>query len=165
MWKSVVLLMVTIPISFVLFFGAWIAYSFRTGVITGCCIFAAGMIASTLMIFFTKRFSLVDVFLPLLFSVIWSILLIPFDIPSLFSAPAAIGSGFILTMCLWRVHHNHGVGEEWLILPVVVFLYEMLPVNIPGPFDDYFAFGGDVVYGILLYSKTIYMNRELPGAE
>ena len=111
-----------------------------------------GLVLATVMLLFTKRFTLGDVFLPTFFSIVWSILLIPFSLgTSLFSAPAAIGSGLVLSACLWRAYHAQGVGREWLILPITVFLYEMIPVNISGPFDDYLAFGGAATNGLLFY--------------
>jgi hypothetical protein len=107
------------------------------------------------MLFFVRKLSLVDVFLPLIFSVVWTVLLIPLSLGTeVFTAPAAIGSGFLLTLCLWRYYNNNQIGKYWLIFPVIVYMYEMLPVNIPGPFDDYFSFGGDVASTILFFAVT-----------
>jgi hypothetical protein len=39
---------------------------------------------------------------------------------------------------------QYKMDKKWLILPALVFLYEMLPINIPGPVDDTFALGGSV---------------------
>ncbi len=162
MWKSMLLIALSVPLAICAAIIAWISINFRAGIIAGCSVLAICIIAATLMLFFLKRFSLVDVFLPLIFSVIWSVALIPVTLPeAVFSVPTAIGSGFILTMCLWRVYHDPRVGKGWLIFPIIVYMYEMLPVNIPGPFDDIFAFGGDVICGILFYSVTSF-RRQLP---
>jgi len=57
-----------------------------------------------------------------------------------------------------------GVNKVWLAFPAVIFLYEMLPVNIPGPFDDLFAFGGSAANTILLLVKIrLKKSKELPG--
>lgn len=34
------------------------------------------------------------------------------------------------------------MSKTWIIFPTFVYVYEMLPISIPGPFDDMFAFGG-----------------------
>jgi hypothetical protein len=163
MWKSFVLIGISIPLAFLALLIFWIAYSWRAGFIAGASVLALCLIAATLMIFVVKTISLVDVFLPLVFSVVWSVLLIPLSLgEEIFTAPTAIGSGFLLTLCLWMVYHNNGKGKNWLIFPIIVYIYEMLPVNIPGPFDDYFAFGGDVVCTLLLYSTGVF-TRQLPG--
>jgi hypothetical protein len=162
MWKSILLTIVAVPLSIFMAVIAGLSLNWKAGAIAGSSTMAICMVIATLMLFFLKTFSLVDVFLPLLFSVVWSVILIPFSFgEAIFSAPAAIGSGFILTLCLWRVHQNGGAGKSWLIFPIIVYMYEMLPVNIPGPFDDYFAFGGDVVCGILFYSSASF-NKQLP---
>jgi hypothetical protein len=139
-------------------FGVW--QGWKAGIIAGCSTLGVCFIIATLMLFFIKRFSLVDVFIPLIFSVIWSVILLPFSFgESAFTAPSAIGSGFILTLCLWRVYHSEGQGKKWLIIPILVYMYEMLPVNIPGPFDDYFAFSGDIVSAALFYFSPSLRNQ------
>ena len=91
-------------------------------------------------------------------------ILIPFSLgTSIFSAPTAIGSGLVLTLCLWRVHHNDGQGKQWLILPTIVYMYEMLPIDIPGPFDNIFSFGGTVTNTVLFYASEPF-KRELQGS-
>ena len=154
MWKSLLLIVMALPMSAVVLIIFWAATShWKTGVVAGAATLGTCLIGATLLMCLTKRFSLFDVFLPLIFSVIWSAILTLFSLGAeVFTAPTAIGSGFILTLCLWRVYHSNGAGRSWLIFPTLVYLYEMLPVNIPGPFDDMFAFGGDIVAAILLYT-------------
>ena len=147
MWKSILLIIVGIPLAGFLAIIVGLSVSWRAGIIASCSTLAICIMTATLMLFFLKRFSLIDVFLPLLFSVVWSLMLIPLTLGAeIFSAPAAIGAGFILTLCLWRVHQNEALGKKWLIFPILVYMYEMLPVNIPGPFDDYFALGGETSF-------------------
>jgi hypothetical protein len=162
MWKSMVVAVLAIPLSAVMLVAFWAARNWRTGLIAGCVTFAICLVVATLMIFTVKKLSLFDVFLPLLFSVVWSAILIPFSLGAeVFTAPSAIGAGFILTFCLWKVYHNRELSKNWLIFPIIVFLYEMLPINIPGPFDDYFCFGGDVVSAILMTASTS-LPKQLP---
>ena len=161
MWKSLLLVVVSCPLAIAMAIIFWVANNWQAGLIASASTIGICLIIATLMLFSMKTFSVVDVFLPLVFSVVWSVILMPFSLgTSIFSAPAAIGSGLVLTLCLWRVHHNDGQGKQWLILPTIVYIYEMLPVNIPGPFDDYFSFGGDVVYAVLFYASASF-NKEL----
>ena len=162
MWKSLLLAVISVPLSIALGVAVWIGSNWKAGLIIGCCTFAACLVVSTLMAFFTRRFTRFDVFLPLGFSVVWSLILVPFSLSAdLFTAPAAIGSGLLLTLCLWRTYHEGG-DRKWLIFPILVYVYEMLPVNIPGPFDDYFALSGDVAFYILSQVVSGH-RRQLPS--
>jgi hypothetical protein len=164
MWKSVVLMTLAFPLSALLLVIFWVENNLKSGVVAACSTFALCMVAATLMLFFVRRFSIADVFLPLAFSILWSMILFPLSLGTeLFTAPAAIGSGLVLTLCLWRAHHHENLSRYWLIFPFIVYVYEMLPINIPGPFDDYFSFGGDVVCAILYFSLTS-LHKELPAA-
>lgn len=167
MWKSLLLVVISAPLSVAVGLAFWAAQSLRAGLAAGFATLAACLVAATLLAFFTRRFTLVDVFLPLVFSVVWSLILTPLSLGSdLFTAPAAIGSGMLLTWCLWRVYHqggqDGGIGRMWLILPILVYIYEMLPINIPGPFDDYFALSGDLAC-VLLYQLAASHRRQLPA--
>ena len=165
MWKSIAVIILAFPLSIAAWIIFWAGSNWRAGLIAGGSTFAVCLIAATVMLFFVRKMSLVDVFLPLIFSVVWSLLLIPLSLGTeVFTAPAAIGSGFLLTLCLWRYYNNNQIGKYWLIFPVIVYMYEMLPVNIPGPFDDYFSFGGDVASTILFFAVTSG-RRQLSAAK
>lgn len=145
MWRSIVILLTSCFLG--LFFGiiVWINSGFLAGLNVLAVIFGLGFTVAVGLLFFIKRFSLVDVFLPIPVSVIWCIVLLPLHVSSgLFTAATAIGSGFVLSFCLWMHRAGH-MSKFWVILPMIVFLYEMLPVAIPGPFDDIFAFGGSAI--------------------
>jgi hypothetical protein len=166
MWKSLLLVVVSVPLSFALGLAVWIGSNWKAGLITCCCTFAACLVIASVMAFFTRRLTLLDVFLPVVFSVLWSLILVPFSLSAdLFTAPGAIGSGFLLTLCLWKVYHQGGQegggDRKWLIFPILVYIYEMLPVNLPGPFDDYFALTGDVAF-YLLHQIMSGHRRQLP---
>jgi hypothetical protein len=164
MWKSLLVVMVSAPLSCAAGIAFWAAWSWRAGVVACCATLAVCLVAATLLAFFTRRLTLLDVFLPLIFSLLWSLILMPFSLGSdLFTAPAAIGAGMLLTWCLWRVYHEGGEGRTWLILPILVYVYEMLPINIPGPFDDYFALSGDLACAILFQLVATH-RRQIPSA-
>lgn len=161
MWKSLLLVVISVPVSIALGLAVWVGSNWKAGLITCCCAFAACLVIATLMAFFTRRLTLFDVFLPVIFSAVWSLILVPFSLSAdLFTAPAAIGSGLLLTLCLWQAYHEGG-DRKWLIFPILVYVYEMLPVNIPGPFDDYFAVSGDLAFYILHQIMSGH-RRQLP---
>lgn len=165
MWKSLLIVIVSVPLSIALGIAFWAAQGWKTGLIACFSTFAACLVAATLTAFFTRRFTLFDVFLPVIFSVIWSAILAPFSLGSdLFTAPAAIGAGLLLTLCLWKVYHEGGEGRGWLIFPILVYIYEMLPINIPGPIDDYFALTGDFA-SVILYQLIAAHRRQLPAPD
>lgn len=165
MWKSLLLVLVSVPLSIAAGVAFWAAQSWKAGLIACCCTFAFCLVAATLIAIFTRRLTLFDVFLPVVFAVAWSAILAPFSLGSdLFTAPAAIGAGLLLTLCLWKVHHDGGEGREWLILPILVYIYEMLPINLPGPLDDYFALTGDLA-SVILYQLIASHRQQLPRPE
>ncbi len=169
MWKSLLVVVVSAPLSIAVGLAFWAAQNWRAGLTACFSTLAICLVAATLLAFFTRRFTLVDVFLPVIFSVVWSLVLMPFSLGSdLFTAPAAIGSGMLLTWCLWRVYHEGGrdgnSGRKWLIFPILVYVYEMLPIHIPGVFDDYFALSGDFAC-VLLSQLAASHRRPFPGTE
>ncbi len=165
MWKSLLIVVVSAPLSIALGIAFWAAQGWKAGLIACVSTFAVCLVAATLMAFFTRRFTLFDVFLPVIFSVIWSAILAPFSLGAdLFAAPAAIGAGLLLTLCLWKVYHEGGQGRGWLIFPILVYIYEMLPVNIPGPIDDYFALSGDLA-SVILYQLIHSHRKQLPAPD
>lgn len=155
MWKSIALIVLAFPLSVTALIVFWVGNNWRAGVAAAGCTFAICLFAATVMLFFIRKLSLVDVFLPVVFSVAWSLVLTPLSLGTeIFTAPTAIGSGLLLTVCLWRYYHNNSIGRYWLILPTLIYVYEMLPINIPGPIDDYFSFGGDLACTILFFTVT-----------
>lgn len=162
MWKSLLIVVISGPLSIALGLAFWVAQGWRIGLMACFSTFAVCLVAATLTAFFTQRFTLFDVFLPVIFSVLWSAILAPFSLGSdLFTAPAAIGAGLLLTLCLWKVYHEGGEGRRWLIFPILVYIYEMLPINIPGPIDDYFALTGDLA-SVILYQLITSNRKQLP---
>lgn len=152
MWKSILLFILSIPLGIAFFFIAWLSFDFRIGLIVGLCAFILINIGALTSFFLIKKITFIDILLPIPFAVIWSLILSIFSLgANLFSAPAAIGSAFFLSLCLYRFYTGNLVSKSFLILPVLIFMYEMLPINIPGPIDDYLSFGGDLVYTSFLY--------------
>ena len=163
MWRTVAISVLSFPASILAFIIGWSARDLRTGVMVGAIIFSVFFLVSIVSLFFIKSYSYLDAFLPLVFAIVWSFILIPFTFgASAFSAPALIGSAILLGICMVLAKY-HGASRVLLIFPAIVFIYEMLPVNIPGPFDDMFAFGGSVVSTFLLALK-VNLKKKLKEA-
>ncbi|MBF0407225.1 MAG: hypothetical protein HQM10_07720 [Candidatus Riflebacteria bacterium] len=149
MGRSLIIIFAAVPLS--LLAGIWMYFENGTiwGIRGGILTFIFLAVLAGLNLFFQKKISLLDVILPVPVAAIWSLALSFFSFgATVFSAPTCIGAAFCLSFCLWKFREAE--NTNWLILPVVCFLYEMLPVNIPGPFDDYFAFGGAVTSVVIL---------------
>lgn len=162
MWKSVLLAVASLPASLIAFGIGWASTSVRVGVVAGLSTLFVCWALAIVLLLFTRRFSAVDVFLPVPIAILWSMMLFPLSLGTeLFTAPSCIGSAVVLSVCLWMIRHNK-MPVTWAILPAVIFLYEMLPINVPGPFDDWFAFGGDVT--VLLFQGLAYTlkPRQVP---
>jgi hypothetical protein len=162
MWRSLLLGIVSFPLSFLAFLIGWVAGdSFKTGVIVGLCVLALGFLGAITTLLLTRHLSTVDIFLPIPLAVVWSLLLtvLTGGVEG-FTAPACIGSAILFSACLWMIRQGRS-SNSWAIVPAIVFIYEMLPINIPGSFDDYFSFGGDAAF--LLMQGIAYSVRTRAG--
>ncbi|HOI43183.1 MAG TPA: hypothetical protein PK523_09580, partial [Elusimicrobiales bacterium] len=127
----------------------------RTGVLAAAVGFTVFFFAAVGSLFFVRRFTYLDAALPVVFAALWSLALAPFSFgASLFSAPFFIGAAALLGVCIavtarWDTH------KGWLTLPALVFLYEMLPINIPGPVDDTFSLTASLGAVAALFFKRV----------
>lgn len=141
MWRSFAIAFLSFPFTGLAFIIGWAAADLRTGLLAGAAVFTLFFTAAVVNLFFVKSYSYLDAALPAVFAALWSLALAPFSLGlSVFSAPAFIGAGVLLGACL-VLAKRCATGWRWLLLPAAVFLYEMLPVNIPGFVDDTFALG------------------------
>lgn len=138
------------PFCLITFLTGWLSKDLNTGLVAALVTLGLFTLFAMANIFLIKELSLVDVFLPIPIAAIRSILLLPLDIAmGNFSVPSSIGAGIILTYVLWMYKFKY-VSKAYLILPILVFMYEMLPVDIPGPIDNYLGLSGIVVNAILV---------------
>ena len=144
MFRSLAIGALSFPFSLLALIIGWAAGDLRTGLLAGAAVFTCFFVAAVVNLFFIKEFSYLDAALPLVFAMFWSAALAPFSFGiSLFSAPAFMGAALMLGVCM-ALDKRYLMDKKWLILPALVFFYEMLPINIPGPVDDTFALGGSV---------------------
>jgi hypothetical protein len=157
MWKSFVFGAMSVPCSIVAFALGWAVAGVRMGIIYGLAVLLVCWTLAAVTLLFTRRVSPVDVFLPIPIAIVWSLLMMLVSAGAdVFTAPACIGSAILLSACLWMIRAGH-LPAVWAVFPAIVFAYEMLPINIPGPFDDWFAFGGDVT--VLLWQGAVFALR------
>ncbi|PIU19607.1 MAG: hypothetical protein COT18_06705 [Elusimicrobia bacterium CG08_land_8_20_14_0_20_59_10] len=153
MWKTALIGALSFPFSALSFFIGWAAKDLRAGLFAGAAVFSVFFAAFIISVCFIKTYTYLDTVLPLVFSVLWSAALAPFSFgTALFSAPAFIGSALMLGTCM-ALAKRWATDTRWLIFPAIVFLYEMLPLNIPGQFDDMFALSGSVGYSLILFLR------------
>ncbi|MBL8995412.1 MAG: hypothetical protein JNM63_18850 [Spirochaetia bacterium] len=166
MWRSIVFIVAGLPLGL----GGWvitwlITKDFRSGLIAMAIIMTASMALALANLFFIKKLSTPDIFLPIPFALVWSVVLFPFGITSeYFNIASFLGSSILLTLSLWWVREGK-MKPGWIIFPALVYLYEMIPVNIPGPFDDIFGFGGSVTALIIQgikYRSLRLLHRDEP---
>ena len=171
MWRTATITVLSLPAGLLGFVLGWAAKDLRTGIIAGAAVLAVFFVAGIASLFFIKSYTYMDAFLPVVFAIIWSLILLPFTLGlGVFSAGAFIGSAVLLSACM-IIARKRGINKMFLLFPAIVFIYEMLPVTIPGPFDDIFAFSGSVVSLFLVAVKAglkgkirefIEQNRNLP---
>lgn len=152
MWSTFLLLLASIPFAILVFFIGLIADSAKTGGIAALVTIFIFSLIAMIHLFRLKTLSYADCFFPILVGSVWSLLLMPLRLAEAdFSAPAAIGSSMFLSLSLWQLKKTDFRQKGFLVFPLLVFIYEMLPINIPGPVDDILAFGGQAVYQVFLF--------------
>jgi len=154
MFKSLLIGFASIPFAIIAFVIGWAVHDWRVGIVAGGAVMGIFMLWGLIFLLTLKTFSWADVILPVPAACIWCILLTPLSLGTeVFTAPACIGSAILLSISFALVKTGE-MRTAWAILPAAMFTYEMLPVNIPGPLDDYLAFGGAV--GSLILQLAYY---------
>lgn len=157
MWRSLAIAALSFPSTALAFVIGWAARDLRAGLLVGAAVFTVFFAAALVSLFFIRSYSYADAALPAALAALWSLALAPFSLgASLFSAPAAVGAGLLLGACM-ALTKRYATGLRWLIFPGLVFAYEMLPVNVPGPVDDAFALAGSA--GLI---AAEFFKRALP---
>lgn len=167
MLRSFAIAFLSFPFTVLAAAAGWAFADLRTGLLAGAAMFTVFFTAAAVNLFFVKSYSYADAALPAVFAALWSLALAPFSLGlSVFSAPAFVGAGLLLGACM-VITKRFGASRWLLALPAAVFLYEMLPVNLPGPVDDSFALGAAflVVLRQALKEALPAIIKELRGAQ
>ncbi len=164
MWRSILFFLLFFALGLVAALISWMHWNWKTALDAFAVFFCLGIVAAFANLFTIRKLSIIDVFLPIPFAIMWSIVLIPFNFSSMFfSAGAFIGSAFMLSISLLLLREKN-MSRKWIVFPSIVYLYEMLPISIPGPFDDIFAFGGTsaCVFFQIISSRLFSFTKPLP---
>ncbi len=155
MARSFLISFLAFPFSVLVFFIGWAGWEFRTGALAAAVAFTLFFLAAAINLFFVRRFTYLDAALPVVFALLWSLALAPFSLgASLFSAPFFIAASVLLGVCI-AVTARWDAPKGWLVLPALVFLYEMLPLNVPGPVDDTFSLTASLGAVAALFFKRV----------
>lgn len=106
-----------------------------------------------------RAFSWAAIFLPIILTVPWVLLMAPLKLPvDVFSVPAALAAAGLLTLVLAAVKRKH-LPKKWVLLPLACWIYECLPITLPGPLDELLAIGGSGMVTVWAWAKSAH----LPG--
>lgn len=165
MGKAFWTMVFSIPASILAFLMVWIGtdWNWKIGLISACAVVLIALIVALYFILTIEELGWLDVFLPVPFAIIWSIMMSPFLLiglitGDLFQTPAFMGTALILTLSLWMVKQGD-MPHKWLIIPILSFMYEMLPIYIPGSFDNLFALGGAGISSMIQFAKLTYFSQ------
>jgi hypothetical protein len=97
------------------------------------------------------------VFLPIILTVPWVLLLAPLKlIEDVFSIPSALAASVLLTLVLVAVKRRR-VPRKWIILPLLCWLYECLPITLPGPLDNLLTVGGSGMVTFWAWARKTHL--------
>lgn len=123
----------------------WVKFGFVTGLCGGVVLFilcASGIIYLSENV---KQLTLLDCLLPIPAGLISATLFTPWALAlngSFFSAVTCMGAAIFLSMAL-LLYRAKKIGIGWVIVPFLVFMYELLPVEFPTDLDNILSFGAN----------------------
>lgn len=104
-----------------------------------------------------RALSWAAVFLPVVLTIPWVMLLAPLKlIEDVFSIPAAFAAAGLLTLVLAAVKRGR-VPRKWIILPLLCWLYECLPITLPGPVDNILTVSGSGMVTFWAWAKKTHL--------
>jgi hypothetical protein len=102
-----------------------------------------------------------DCFIPLVLSIVFGCLFLPisFISASIFFAITCIHSGVLMTLTLFA-YKSKKIGSGLLVMPLCVWMYELLPLELPSDLDNILALSGNTInYFVVLTTG----RKALPG--
>ena len=103
-----------------------------------------------------KKITTADCIIPLVMSLISAIVFMPIGLVSgnLFSAATCITAGAFLCVSMW-LNKNGRLAEWALIMPMLTFIYEMLPIDLPTDLDNVLGLAGSFASMKMGYMKSL----------
>lgn len=116
------------------------------GILTGMGLFFVLMGFSVYLMNNAKNLTVTDCILPIPIGVMSAFLFAPVSLfaGSIFSAATCLGASLLLSIMLlmYRAKKIHG---GMLVIPFLVFIYELLPIELPTDLDNLLCLGGSGV--------------------
>jgi len=139
------------------------------GVIIGIFVFIICVVITVAMINTSKTFTLVDCMLPALIALFAAFVFSPVAIISgnFFSIGTCIFSGVLLSVGLF-LYKSDKIQGAFLILPMLTFFYEILPIDLPTDLDNILALGVstlDMAIGGILRLRQHLVAKNEPELE
>lgn len=124
--------------------GTGIQYGVGLGILTGIVLFVVFACLTVYLVNNAKQVTVLDCFLPIPVGLMSAVLFAPISLAgmSIFSSVTCLSASLFLTIMLF-MHRAGKINGGWLILPFLVFLYELLPIEFPTDIDNLLAFGGN----------------------
>lgn len=111
------------------------------GIIIGTVTLIVFIVVISFVVNRSKKLTIVDCVLPFIISVIAAVAFAPVALFSgnLFSIATCIFSGVLMSvgLILFKLGKIHGA---FLVLPMLTFIYEILPIDLPSDLDNILAF-------------------------
>lgn len=118
--------------------------------------FASVFIISITIGKLTKELTYVDCLIPLIVSIISGVVFFPISLftASLFSTATCILAGALtsLTLFIYKTRELHPI---FLVIPFLVFIYEILPIELPSDLDNILALSGNTInqFAVFAFAK------------
>ena len=128
------------------------------GILVGLALFIVLLGVAVYLMNNAKRLTVLDCILPIPIGAIAAVLFAPISLfaGSVFSAVTCLGASLLLSIMLflYRAKKIHG---GFLVIPFLVFVYEILPIELPTDIDNFLSLGGD---GVNFVTSLLFMNND-----
>ncbi len=116
------------------------------GILAGMGLFFVLMGFSVYLMNNAKNLTVVDCILPLPIGAISALLFAPVSLfaGSVFSAATCLGASLLLSIML-LMYRAKKIYGGMLVIPFLVFIYELLPIELPTDLDNFLCLGGNGV--------------------
>ena len=116
------------------------------GILTGMGLFLVLMGISVYLMNNAKHLTVTDCILPIPLGAISALLFAPVSLfsGSIFSAATCLGASLLLSIML-LMYRAKKIRGCMLVIPFVVFIYELLPIELPSDIDNILCLGGSGV--------------------
>lgn len=137
------------------------SFGIGKGLLTGILLLAVLLCGSVYLMNNAKQLTVSDCIMPLPIGALSAFLFAPVGLMegNFFSVATCLGASLFLTIMLF-LYKSKKIGAKWLILPFLVFIYELLPIDLPTDLDNFLSLGGNGV-NLLLAKLFSPANKNL----